>query len=324
MAAAIMAEMLSPEGAAMHHVRILVCRVDARNPDHLTELAAIDLPPMEPAALAKASTLDTLEATTIEVGHTVLRAALQAQWEAIDAHLVDAYRRRFPADQLLRDGHRTITIASRLGTLQLPRQVLTHRESGMHVLPGDAALPTHSGMIITRTLQEWACLLTQDLPFATAARLLGWQTQEEQILSPTTMRTLVRRHGALVRVAEQEPVAASAHRADRDTPVPLVSHATPRRRAGWPAALSSAVEAALAHERPCPPRGIAWADWAWVLDVRRSDPGRTAADLRFLGPAVEARQVWLSWTKYSRRPLCGANSSNCAPRISPRKKAIAT
>jgi hypothetical protein len=40
-----------------------------------------------------------------------------------------------------------------------------------------------------------------------------------------------------------------------------------------------------------PPLGIVWADWAWVLDVRRSGPGRTAADLRFLGPDVEARQV---------------------------------
>jgi hypothetical protein len=114
MTAGIMAQILSPEGAAMSCIRILVCRIDDQNPDQLTEIAAVDLPQVEPSALTAETTLDTLEAATIQVGHTVLRAALLAQWEAIDAHLVDAYCRRFPADQVLRDGHRTITVASRL------------------------------------------------------------------------------------------------------------------------------------------------------------------------------------------------------------------
>jgi hypothetical protein len=271
----------------------------------LTEIAAVDLPDVEPSALAAATALDALEASTLQAGQSVLRAALQAQWEEIDAHLADAYCRRFPPGQLRRDGHKAITVASRLGTLQLPRQVLTQAASGAHLMPGDAALPAHGGLITTRGLQEWACLLAQDLPFATAARLLSWQTQEEQVLSPTTLRTLVRRHGALVRTAEQGVVAAPAHRTgSSDAPVSLVPHATPCRRAGWPAALSAAVEAALAQERPCPPRGIAWADWARVLDARRTDPARTAADLRFLGPAVDEHQVLVTLDEVlTRAPL---------------------
>jgi hypothetical protein len=118
--------------------------------------------------------------------------------------------------------------------LQLPRQVLVDRDSGARIRPGDAALPAHSGIITTRALQEWGCLLAQDLPFATAARLLAWQTQEEQILAPSTLRTLVRRHGALVRTAEREAMDGLA-------PVALVPHATPCRRAGWPATLTLAV-----------------------------------------------------------------------------------
>jgi hypothetical protein len=276
----------------MSRIRIVVCRLDDEASDHLTELAAFDLPAPAPAALTTATALDALEANTLEIGHAVLRASLQAQWVLLDAQLVEAYCRRFPADQVHRDGHRPITIASRLGTLQLQRQVLMHRDSGTRVRPGDAALPAHAGIITMRALQEWACLLAQDLPFATAARLLSWQTQEEQILSPTTLRTLVRQHGALVRAAEQEAVAAAAHRTgSSDAPVSLVPHATPCRRAGWPAALSAAVEAALAHAHPCPPRGITWADWARVLEARRTDPARTTADLRFLGPAVAAHQV---------------------------------
>jgi hypothetical protein len=75
----------------MSRMCILVCRIDDRNPDHLTEIAAIDLPQVEPTALGAETTLDTLEATTMQAGHTVLRAALQAQWAEIDAHPVNAY-----------------------------------------------------------------------------------------------------------------------------------------------------------------------------------------------------------------------------------------
>jgi hypothetical protein len=105
----------------MSHIRILVCRVDDEAPDLLTELAAFDLPEPTAATLAAATALDALEANTLEGGHAVLRAALQAQWVMLDAQLVDAYCRRFSTDQVRRDGHRPITVASRLGTLQLQR-----------------------------------------------------------------------------------------------------------------------------------------------------------------------------------------------------------
>jgi hypothetical protein len=188
----------------MNHIRILVCRVDDEAPDRLTELAGFDLPEPNPATLGTACALDVREACTLEIGHAVLRVALQAQWTARDAQLVAAQCRRFPPDRLRRDGPQPITVASRLGALLLPRQVLVDRESGARVRPSDAALPAHGGIVTTRAVQEWRCLLAQDLPFASAARLLAWQTQAEQIRSPTTVRTLVRRHGALVRTAERE------------------------------------------------------------------------------------------------------------------------
>ena len=80
-------------------------------------------------------------------------------------------------------------------------------------MPGNAALPPHNG-IITRGLQEWACLLPQELPFVSVARLLGWQTHDAAILSDTTIRSLVRTHGQIIRQAEQAEVAALATRDD--------------------------------------------------------------------------------------------------------------
>ncbi len=141
--------------------------------------------------------------------------------------------RPFPPPAVVADGHDPITVASRFGTLHLNRQVLAHRDGRPHVLPGNAVLPAHHGIILTRGLQEWACLLPQELPFASVERLLGWQTQDADVLSASTVRTLVRRHGQLIRQAEQAEVAAllaqddlaaltpvlAARRAEADRPI---------------------------------------------------------------------------------------------------------
>src|SRR5919202_3507598 len=138
--------------------------------------------------------------------------------------------RPFPPPAVVADGHDPITVASRFGTLHLTRQVLAHRDGRPHVLPGNAVLPAHHGMIVTRGLQEWACLLPQELPFASVERLLGWQTQDAEVLSASTVRTLVRRHGHLIRQAEQAEAAALLAREDLSVLTPVVVPHQPTRR----------------------------------------------------------------------------------------------
>src|ERR1700722_9435409 len=104
----------------------------------------------------------------------------------------------FPPQSLKEDGHQSVKVASRLGIFLLPRQMLEIHAGG-HLIPGNALLPAHEGQIITRGLQEWACLLPQDLPFAPVARLLGWQSLDAELLCASTLRNLVRRHGQIVR-----------------------------------------------------------------------------------------------------------------------------
>lgn len=190
------------------------------------------------------------------------------------------------------DGHAPVKVASRFGTLHLSRQVFAPVAEGTHVLPGNAVLPPHQGMIITRGLQELACLLPQDLSFDSVSRLLSWQAQEAQVLSDTTVRALVRTHGQRIRQAEQAEVSALLERDDLATLTPqLIPPQQPRRRAAWPTELTAAVDAALIAGATRPPPGVRTADWERVLTVRRAEHTLAVDDLRRLGPAVTPDQV---------------------------------
>ncbi len=79
----------------MSHIRVLICRVDDPSSDQMTELAAFDLPAPDPAALQPNTTLDDLEVTTHQTGNAILRRVLQAQWETLDATLVEQHRQHF-------------------------------------------------------------------------------------------------------------------------------------------------------------------------------------------------------------------------------------
>jgi hypothetical protein len=188
----------------------------------------------------------------------------------------------------------------------LSRQVFAPVGEQPHCMPGNAVLPAHQGLIITRGLQEVACLLPQDLPFAPVARLLGWQTQSDQVLADTTIRSLVRTHGQIIRQAEQAEVAALLSHPDLATLTPQLVPATqPRRRAGWPPELSEAVDAALIAGEADPPLGVSQADWERVLHARHQDASLTVAALRQLGPEVQPDQTLVSTDEVLTRAVAG-------------------
>jgi hypothetical protein len=187
----------------MSELCILICRRDDPASPTLTELASFALPSPDLRTLQPATTLDDLEATTLTTGMSVLHRLLQLTWEQLDAALVAQYRAQHPDERLPADGSVPLTVVSRFGTLPLRRQVLADRAHHAHVVPGNAVLPEHGGVVTTCGLQEWACLLPQELPFSSVARLLGWQTQEPDVLSDSTSRTLVKRHGQVLRQASR-------------------------------------------------------------------------------------------------------------------------
>lgn len=277
----------------MDYIRALICRVDEA--EQMTEIASFDVEKVASSVRREAEhTLNDLEAVTQRAGSAILRRLLQVQWEQIDEQLTDAYMRRLSPASVQRDGQEALKVVSCFGVVELSRQVCVEVETQQHRMPGNAVLPVHQGMLITRGVQEWACLLSQEVSFATVARLLSWQTQEPQLLSSTTLRKLVRAHGQRIREAEQHEVTVLEQQADTGGVLQLVIPPPSQRRPGWPAALTAAVEAALAAEQVCPPEGVSWADWTRVLAARRTEASPSLAALRHLGPELAPGQVLLT------------------------------
>ncbi len=133
------------------------------------------------------------------------------------------------------------------------------------------------------------------------------QTHDEHMLSDTTLRSLVRTHGQIIRQAEQAEVTRLTRSDDLvSLELMLVPHAQPRRRAGWPAELNAAVDVALASEQVRPPDGISWADWERVLAARHAEATRPVEEVRHLGPELEAEQVLLTIDEVlTRKPEAG-------------------
>ena len=276
----------------MSQLVMMIARIeDFDNPGELTEIWRGAMPTIELSGLEPEQYLDGVEEKVMEVGWAAMRQLLVEQWRLTDQQLVARFRQE-QTGTTSGDGYDPLKVVSRLGVVQLPRQVCYLPGTKCHVLPGNAGLPSHTGQVTTRGLQEWVCLLPQELPFGSSARLLGWMTHEPAVMSETQLRRWVCQHGQLIRQAEQAEVTSLQARADlAELRAQLQPAGEPRRPAAWATELNQAVETALAQSDPQPPEGISPIDWERVIQVRRTEATITAARLRQLGPSLQPDEV---------------------------------
>ncbi len=137
-----------------------------------------------------------------------------------------------------------------------------------------AGLASFTKFLHCSFLLSWQLSLPQEMPFATAARLLGWQTGEPGVLSATTLRKVVRDHGGRIRSLEQTEAVVVLRQHRRGRRLRGVPCERTRRRPGWPEELSAAV-------------------WERVRADRAEDATRSVAALRRLGPEVAPGQMLL-------------------------------
>lgn len=275
----------------MSRAGLMVYRIDdSAQGEQLRELASFEMPEVGEIAWTPQTYLDNLEREVMVKGWEAIRALMVGQWQLTDEMMVAQYCEQAPETTC--DGHDSLKVACRLGLIWLPRQECYDPGRQSHVMPGNESLPEHNGMVTTRGLQEWVCLLPQDVPFETAQRLLGWMTHEPEVLSATQGRRLVRQHGQIIREAEQAEVEALLEHGDLTGLKPnLVPSNAPRRKAAWPAELNAAVETALASPDPQPPEGVSTVDWERVLEARKAKQDTSVSKLRKLGPEVQPDQI---------------------------------
>jgi len=180
-----------------------------------------------------------------------------------------------------------------VGVLHLPRQLLQDAH-GAHRMPGNDLVPEHTGMVFTRGLREWVCLLPLESGFRTVQRLLGWMTHAPKIMSATQVRSVVRQHAQELQAAEEREVAQWLAHPERleGARARLAAGIPTQRKAAWPAELRAAVDVALAAETPAPPQGISRSEWERVLAVRREEgSGLMAATLARIGPRIAPNET---------------------------------
>ena len=279
----------------MSQLILMIAKIDELdNPETLTELWRQTMPIVNLSDIRPAHYLNELESQVSETGWEAMRHLMVEQWRLSDGLLVEEFRQE-QAGAVVGDGHDLLKVASRMGVVQLPRQVCYLPGSERHTLPGNAGLPEHEGQVTTRGLQEWVCLLPQDLPFGTTARLLGWMAHEPEVVSETQVRRWVCRHGEWIRQVEQAEVEKLEQSPNLEgLQARLHPVQEPRRPAAWATELDQVVETALAQPNPAPPKGVSASDWERVIQVRREEPALRAEELRRLGPKVRPGEILAS------------------------------
>lgn len=276
----------------MSQLMVMIVRVDDLDkPEQLSEVWRQPVAEINPGEVEAERLLDRLEGQVTETGWALMRRLLVEQWRRVDEALVSAYcAQHGEAEVVAKDGHDPLKVASRFGIVQLPRQVCYDHGRQCHVLPGNEGLPAHQGQVTTRGLQEWLCLLPQDLPFGTAQRLLGWLTRDPAVVSETQLRRWVSHHGQLIRQAEQAQVEALQHQRDwSHLQACLAPLSEPRRPAAWSAEWDATVQARLAQPEAPAPEGVSAGDWERVLEARHAETDLER--LRRLGPQLHADEI---------------------------------
>jgi len=275
----------------MQRMEVIIRYVD--DGDQVLSESDMSFQMLDVDSIPREERLDQLESDTLDKGHEIMRLMFLSQCQLVDQQLAEKREHSDPNCRVQFDGDDPLKIASRLGILFLPRQVCYCETCHQHFMPLNDWLPEHEGMITTRGLQEWACLLPQELPFSTAQRLLGWVAKEPAVLSQTQLRTLIREHGGEIRQAEAAEVSELSASKDLSEKTPnLVSLDTPRRHPAWPGELHDTVEQALTEESINPPEGISQNDWDRVIAYQKQAKDEVEVSaLSSLGPKVDDSQV---------------------------------
>lgn len=202
---------------ASYTVIILPNTPDAQQEKEIRLTIEVPPLPLSDTTPAGADYFEVLEQRIIEFGVQIQRKLFAYYLLEAESKLCEVFSCHDCGCNVVRDGHTSLKIATRFGVVNVDRQILECKSCGKHFIPLNSIFPENKGMIITRRLQELACLLPIFMSYRTAQRLLGWFCHDSDILFAREVEELVNQHGAEVRKQEKEEISVIENSSDRET-----------------------------------------------------------------------------------------------------------
>ncbi|MFC1717173.1 hypothetical protein ACFL6S_26165 [Candidatus Poribacteria bacterium] len=136
----------------MQHMEVIVRYVG--DEDQVLSESNMSFQTLDVDSILREERLDQLESDTLDKGHEIMRHMFLSQCHLVDQQLAEKREHSGSDCNVQFDGNDPLKIASRLGILQLPRQVCYCETCNQHFMSLNDWLPEHESMITTRGLQE--------------------------------------------------------------------------------------------------------------------------------------------------------------------------
>lgn len=199
--------------------------------------------------------------------------------------------------ELVRNGHKPITILNAEGKHQCPRQILHCKTCKTDIIPLNAYLPEHKGEIVLEDFKEICCLFANDIPYEPAKRLIGFCLDDPDIISDHGIENIVREEGKQIREYEDKIVEDSSVEGIKDI---FTNKPKPRSNNKWPKDIKDLINKFLKEPNTVEkPNTISISDWERIktqakskLEEKEQDPNKDIAqELLELGPQVKPGEL---------------------------------
>ena len=134
----------------MQRIEVIIRYID--DEDQVLSESNMSFQMLDVNCIPQEERLDQLESDTLDKGHEIMRLMFLSQCQLVDQELANKRQHSDPDCIVQFDGDDSLKIASRLGILQLPRQVCYCETFNQHFIPLNDWLPKHEGMVTTRWL----------------------------------------------------------------------------------------------------------------------------------------------------------------------------
>lgn len=194
---------------------------------------------------------------------------------------------------LVKNGHKSITILNSAGKQKYPRQVLYCKDCNTDIIPINSCFPEHKGEIILDDFKEICCLFANDIPYEQAKRLLGYCFDDKNVISAHGIENIVMKEGEKIREKTEKAVQKAT---GEDIKNKFNPKAKPRNNNKWPEEVKDSIKKAINNlDNVEKPNIISISDWERIkTQINLKTEEKTDSDIEELlklGPQIKPGEL---------------------------------